>query len=427
MKTVILLITMFTLLMSSPVIAEEHGHAHEEVGHEEAGHAEHKEMDSRNDHEAKSEHKGHDDHKKGGSGGHDDHEEEGGAIKLTPAQIKQAGIETETIKHQPGLQAVNAPGSVTFNAYNLADVTTLVDSVIHARHVRLGDEVKKRQKLVTLTSSELARAEADYLRAEAEHRKSKLELKRLEGLVKEKIVSQARLQQAQSNYQAARANLAASKAALSSYGMNKREIDRLVKATRYGQLTLYAPGSGTIVADDFRIGQHIAAGTRLLQIADESTVWVEVKLSQSQMKGINVGRSAVVSTRDGNKHYKGKVINIHHQLDRTTRTVGVRLEVQNPEDALHPGMFVQAEIEADSGEEALLLPEQAVQRQGGELIVFVEEEPGHFERREVKVGKASMGQVPILEGLKEGEPVVVKGAFVLASELAKSGFEVHNH
>jgi len=165
----------------------------------------------------------------------------------------------------------------------------------------------------------------------------------------------------------------------------------------------------------------------LMQIVDESTVWVEVKLSQSQMGGITTGRSAVVSTKDNTKHYKARVINVHHQLDKTTRTVGVRLEVQNPEDALHPGMFVSAEIEAGSGDESLLLPEGAIQRQGSELIVFVEEEPGHFERREVRTGKTSMGFVPIIEGVKEGESIVVKGAFVLASELAKSGFEAHNH
>ncbi len=399
----IFITSIFTLalLMGASAIAEEHGHAHEQAGHNGKKSGEHK--------------------------GHGGHGEEGGIIKLTPAQIKQAGIETEIIKRLPQLKSVTAPGSVAFNGYRLADVTALVDGVVHARHVRLGDEVQKGQRLVTLTSSELAQAEADYLRAEAEHRKNRLDLKRLEGLVKEKIVSQARLQQAQSSYQAAHANLAASKAALSSYGMSKKEMAKLMKATHYGQLTLHAPSAGTIVSDDFHIGQHIGAGSRLLQVVDESTVWVEVKLSQSQMAGISVERSAVVTTKGGKSHYQAKVINIHHQLDQITRTGGVRLEVKNPEDALHPGMFVNAEIEAGNGEEALLLPEQAIQRQGSELIVFVEEEPGHFERREVEVGKTGMGLVSILEGVAEGEPVVVKGAFILASELAKSGFEVHNH
>ncbi|MDT8376305.1 MAG: efflux RND transporter periplasmic adaptor subunit [Mariprofundaceae bacterium] len=381
--------------MSSSVLAEdEHSHNHEEAGYAEKA---------------------------------PDAHAEGGVVRLTPAQIKQAGVEAEVIKHRPGLQALHAPGTVAFNAYKLADITSLIDSAIHARHVHLGDKVKKGEKLVTLTSSALAQAEADYLRAEAEHRKSKLDLERLEGLVKEKIISQSRFQQASSVHQAAHANLAASRASLASYGLSNERIDTLLNIKQYGQLTLHAPGSGTVIADDFRIGQHIAAGTRLMLIADESTVWVEVKLPQSQMAGIETGRSAVVSIKGKEKRYPATVINIHHQLDEATRTAGVRLEVQNPEDALHPGMFVSAEIATGAGEESLLLPEGAVQRQGSELIVFVEEEPGHFERREVRIGKSSMGFVPVLEGLKEGESVVVKGAFVLASELAKSGFEVHNH
>jgi len=394
MKTITISIFTLTLLMSLPVFAEEDDHNHEEAGHAEKA---------------------------------PDAHEEGGVIKLTPVQIKQAGIETEVMKHQPGLQAINAPGTVAFDAYKLADITSLIDGAIHVRHARLGDDVKKGQKLVTLTSSALAQAEADYLRAEAEHRKSKLDLERLEGLVKEKIISQSRFQQASSVHQAAHANLAASKASLASYGLSKKRIDNLINTKQYGQLTLHAPNSGTVMADDFRIGQHIAAGTRLMLIADESTVWVEVKLPQSQIAGIEIGRSAVVFIKGKEKQYPAKVINIHHQLDATTRTVGVRLEVENPEDALHPGMFVSAEIETGGGEAALLLPGQAIQRQGSELIVFVEEEPGHFERREIRTGKPSLGLVPILEGVKEGESVVVKGAFVLASELAKSGFELHNH
>lgn len=414
MKTLIALISTLILFTGTPAFAEDHGHdeeAHAHKTHNEAGHDDHKE----------------DGHKHEKSGAHEGHEGEGGAIKLSPAQVKQAGIETDIIRLQSKSKVVSAPGNVAFNGYKLADVTTLVDSVIHARHVRLGDEVKKGQRLATLTSSELAKSQADYLRSEADHRKAKLDLERIEGLAKEKIVSQARLLQATSIHQSAHANLAAARATLASYGLSSSKIDMLMNEKRHGRLIIYAPVSGTVVADDFRIGQHIAAGTRLLQIADESTVWVEVKLPQSQAGGIYAGRIAVVTSKDHKGTYKAKVINIHHQLDKATRTVGVRLEVRNSGDALHPGMFVDAEIKAGNGEEALLMPKAAIQRQGSELIVFVEEEPGHFERREVRVGKSSMGVVPVLEGLKEGESVVIKGAFALASESAKSGFEVHNH
>ena len=358
---------------------------------------------------------------------HGGHEDEAASIKLDLNQIKQAGIQTVVVEHQVEKRVVTAPASVSFNGYHVADITALVDGVVDARHVRLGDQVKKGKRLVTLSSSALAQSQADFLRAEAAFRAAKLDLQRLEALVKEKIVSQSRFQQAQSSFLAAKANLAAAKASLSSYGMRNSDMDTLVNHETYGKLVLRAPSAGTVTADDFRLGQHIAAGSRLMQIVDESTVWVEVKLPQSQVSGVRIGGAARVTGKNS-PAYPAKVIGIYHQLDQATRTAGVRLLVQNPDDALHPGMFVSAEIEIGQGErEVLLLPEQAVQRQGNERIVFVEEEPGHFERREVTVGKASMGMLPILQGVAEGERVVVKGAFVLASELAKSGFAVHNH
>lgn len=352
---------------------------------------------------------------------------EGGAIKLTPAQMTQAGIQIETVGLKPVPQTIRAPGTVAFNNYRLADVTSLVDGAVHARHVRLGDKVIKGQKLVTLTSTALAQSEADFLRAEAEHRKSKQEWTRLKELAGQKIISQARLQQAASIHQSTHAALLAARASLASYGLRDEDIDGLIKGLDYGKLVLRSPDTGTVVSDDFRTGQHIAAGDLLLRIADESTVWIETRVSESEAFRIRLGQSASIALNNSAGSFEGKVVALHHQIDPTTRTAGVRLEIQNPDDALDPGMFVDAQIQTGAGEEALLLPEQAVQRQGSELIIFVEEEAGLFERREVQIGKANMGMVPLLEGVKPGERVVIKGAFALISELAKAGFEVHNH
>jgi len=404
MKIINILVTTALLLLSPALIAAEQGHDHEQSAHDTKSDAEH-----------------------GAHEGHGGHKEEGGIIKLSPAQIKQGGIITETLKVQPELQTINAPGTVAFNAYSLADITTLVDGVVHARYVRLGDQVKKGQKLASLNSTGLAQAEANYLKAQAEHHRSKQEITRLKDLAAQKIISQARLQQAASTYQIMQANLAAAKATLFSYGLNKRDILGLRTQKEYGLLTLRSPNVGTVVADNFRIGQHFSAGSHLMQVVDESHVWVEVKIPEALLSDIKIGQLAVVTLKGKQKIYQGTVINIHHQLDAVTRTAGVRLDIQNDHDVLHPGMFVNAEIATSIGKKSLLITEQAIQRQGSELIVFVEEEPGHFERREVEINKANMGLVTILKGVKEGEMVVVQGSFVLASELAKAGFEVHNH
>ncbi len=358
---------------------------------------------------------------------HSHEHEQGGTIELNAEQIRQAGIVTEKVTMRPLMHTIRAPGTVTFDAYALADITTQVDAVVHARHVRLGEKVVKGQKLVTLNSTALAQAEASYLKARAEHNRSRQELGRLKKLAAQKIVSQARLQQAESTYQAMHANLAAARAALYAYGLDKQDIANLLRQDVYGRLTLRSPHAGTVVEDNFRLGQHVAAGSRLMQVANESHVWVEVNIPENQLTDIRIGGPASVMLKDGDAVYQGRVINIHHQLDAATRTAGVRLEIGNADDALHPGMFVQAEIATGTSGQQLLVPEQAVQRQGRELIVFVEEEPGHFERREVVTSKPVMGLVPLLKGVQAGERIVVKGAFVLVSELAKSGFEAHHH
>jgi len=351
-----------------------------------------------------------------------DHQEQAGEVHLTAEQIKQIGLKVETLKLQSDTELVHAPGTVAFNAYRLADITSLVDGVIHARYVRLGDRVKQGKKLVTLTSTALAQAEAGFLRTEAEHRKSKQDWIRLKGLEEQKIVSQARLQQAESIHQSNHAALAAARATLASYGLRSRDIDALIKQSDYGQLTLRASRSGTIVADNFRLGQHIAAGTLLIQIADNRTLWVEARVPAKQLSIIRVEQTATIIPKDGHHRYTGRVVNIHPQLDVATRTAGVRLEVKNANVTLHPGMFVDAEIHAGTGIKALLLPREAIQREGGKLIVFLEKGSGHYKRREVRVGAASMGRVPVLEGLKGGDRVVTMGAFSVASELAKAGF-----
>ena len=348
-------------------------------------------------------------------------------VRLTPAQITQAGITTATMTRQSRPQTITAPGVVAFNAYALADITTLVDSVVYQRHVHLGDHVNKGQQLVTLNSTALAQAEAAYLQARAEHVRSKQELTRLKSLARQKIISQARLQQADSNAQTAFARLAAAKASLYSYGLSSGDITALLrqgrlKPKRYGLLNLRAPHAGTVVADDFRIGQHLAAGSRLMQVVDESYVWVEVKIPESQFTEIRRGQAAMVTLKRGGREYAGRVINIHHQLDPATRTAGVRLQIKNSGDVLHPGMFVQAKISIRPAGDGLYLPRRAVQRQEGKSIVFIRNQGGEFVRRVVHVGQASDGFVPVLDGVKAGETVVVGGSFSLISELMKSSF-----
>ena len=382
---------------------EKEGHGHEDDGHEEKGH----------DHEEE----GHDDHGGGHDEGGDDghgHGEAASDAELSDAQRRMAGIETMTVKRQSLGDAITAPGEAILNAYRTTKVTPRTPAQVMKRHARLGDHVKKGQPLVTLSSVEMAEAQGVLMEAN-------VELSRVEKLGS-KVVSEKRFVTAQIAYQQAYAKV-------NAYGMTKKQIKSLIKtgdATRaIGEFQLLSFQDGTVISDDFVVGELIEPGNVLMEISDEAVLWVEARLTPEDAARIALGSSARVQV--GKRWLSGKVTQARHTLDETTRTLAVHIEVANRDDELHPGQFVTAVIESKEKLQGLIVPLAAVLRSpDGDWQVFVESAPGRFEPKEVEVLR-TVGDQMLIDGLAEGTTIVSKGAFFVQSEIAKSGFSVHNH
>jgi cobalt-zinc-cadmium efflux system membrane fusion protein len=121
------------------------------------------------------------------------------------------------------------------------------------------------------------------------------------------------------------------------------------------------------------------------------------------------------------------VTQVHHALDEDTRTLGVRIEVPNPDDRLHPGLFVDVRIAGSDTAPALTVPSEAVLRSpDGDWMVFVEHQAGEYKPVEVEVLRTVAGRA-VIDGVEPGTRVVTQGTFFLQSELAKAGFNTHNH
>jgi len=345
----------------------------------------------------------------------DEHSEEDNRVHLNPEQQKIAGIVVEILSAKAVPIEIEAPGEVRLNAYASSQVTPRIEAQIVKRHARLGDTVTRGQKLVTLSSASMAEAQGAALIASKEWQ-------RVSGLGK-KIVSDQRYLEARITYQQ-------SKARLLAYGMTAQQTERLLKQTDItsadGSFSLLSPQAGTVIRDDFIVGKMVEPGALLFEITDESFLWVEAKVNPIDISRLSPGATARVLI--GKRWIEGKVIQIHHALDETTRTLGVRLEIPNPDDKLHPGQFVTARIQtSEQGESVLTLPIDAVLRSpDGDWQVFVEEEPGEFEPKEVTIVRQLPG-LAVIEGLEPGTRFVTQGSFFVQSELAKSGFEVHNH
>jgi len=342
------------------------------------------------------------------------HEEQEAVAELGDAQISMAGIEIIQVKPTAVTDLVIAPGEVKLNAYRTTRVTPRVVAQIIERKAKLGEHVRKGQPLVTLSSVEMAQAQGALLVADREWRRVRK--------LGRQVVSERRYIEAQVARQQARGKVLA-------YGMTKAQTNDLLKqgkaSSATGSFELLSPQDGTVISDDFIVGELAEPGRLLFAITDESVLWVEARLTPEQAGLVEVGLTVTIKTR--NLDLPGKVIQAKHALDESTRRLSIRIEVDNPDDRLHPGLFVTAEIQSKQRGLAITVPVSAVLRSpDGDWQVFVEEKPGRYEPKEVEI-KRTVGDRMVVEGLTEGERIVSKGAFFIQSEIAKSGFEVHNH
>ncbi len=418
MKKLLFLSTVAALSLSynaynTALAGDGHGHgekAKAKVEASESGHDDH-------GNEAKEGHG----HSEGSGDGHGhgagEHEEEGSAeVDLSPENMKMAGIIVEALELQNLDTEVKAPGEVTLNSYLSSKVTPRIEAQVVERHAKLGDIVEKGQPLVTLSAVEMAQAIGDLMVAHKEWKRVKQ--------LGSSAVSAKRYSEAKIADEQARARVMA-------YGMTEEQVKNLHEkgsGGNPGTFQLVAPQGGTIVSDNFIEGELIEPGRVLFNIVNEDVLWVESKLSPELAKEVKEGAVARVHV-PGNGWVKGKVVQKHHLLDRETRTIGIRIEVNNEDDRLHPGMYVDTRIQSGKGEKYLAVPTAAVLRSSdGDWVIFVESEDkaGEFKPLEIETIR-TVDDYTIIKGVEEGTKVVTEGAFFVQSEIAKSGFSVHNH
>jgi RND family efflux transporter MFP subunit len=356
----------------------------------------------------------HEQHEESKEGGHDDeHEDEHGeekssGISLSKQQQELVNIEVEALKARNLEYNIYAPGEIQANGYTSYLVSPRVDSVVMKRHKALGDHVKKGEKLVTLFSESVAEAKTSMIVTGAEWKRVK-QLGR-------KAVGANRFVKAQNDYELTKARLLA-------YGLSQQAIED--STIPLGEYTLIANTNGAILTDEFQQGQRVEAGHALMLLSDESQLWVVARIQASVQLDLPIGTMAQVKV--GNRFYPAKVSQEAHIIDETTRTRVIRLLIDNPDDRLHPGEFADVYFSMSTKSAVLVVPENALMRSAdGDWVVFVESENNQFAAVEVELGRV-LGDSREIFGLEQGTKIVVKGAFFVFSEIAKGGFDPHNH
>jgi len=324
---------------------------------------------------------------------------DGLAVVTLPARKRMLlGARTVTAAVAPFDKTVRAVGQVAIDERRMQHVHTKIQGWIEHLHAgTVGKTVQHGDPLLTIYSPELLANQREYLVA---------------------LDQRARVAAATPDVSAEADKLVeAAVRRLLLQDMTTAQIERLA-ATREAQkiVTLYSPVSGTITARNVSHGERIESATSLLDIADLERVWVLADVYESELAFIHEGQEAVVALSYlSGRTYKGRVSLVSPLVDPTTRTVKVRIELDNGDLALRPGMFANVELHADLGAR-LAVPKDAVLRSGSRNVVFVSPSEGTFEPREVELGLELPDRWEVTKGLAAGERVLAAANFFLDAE-----------
>lgn len=321
-----------------------------------------------------------------------------GAVVISPDKVQKLGVRTEAATVRELDRVVRAAGRIEIDERRVHAVAPKFEGWVEKLHVNVtGQAVSRGQPLFEVYSPELVSAQREYAIA-------------AQGV--------ASLRDASPEAQASMRQLAESSLVrLRNWDIPEAQIQALAKSGEARRtLTLRAPVSGIVLEKKALSGMRFMPGESLYQIADLSSVWVVADVFEQDIARVTVGAPATITLGAfPGETFSGKVSHVYPTLDPQTRTVPVRVELANPGLRLKPAMYAQMELAA-GGKKALAVPLSAVIDSGTREIVLVQVGEGRFAPREVKLGARGDTYVEVLDGVREGEPVVVAANFLIDAE-----------
>jgi membrane fusion protein, heavy metal efflux system len=346
-------------------------------------------------------------------------------VKLSPASIKEIGLQTETVSHKPFTRYNIIPARVLANQDNEAIVGSLVQGRVCKVFVKAGDNVKAGQELMLVEGLEIGEIKAGFLSARANLEYQKANYERQKKLLEENVGAHKNLLETQNEYEKARAEYNAEKNRINAIGLTDSEVIDGKSSTSdehgSGTLPVKSPINGIVVERNVVIGQLIEATTTAFKIINLSSVWVDGQIYEKDA-GTVTNKTAVdfIASSYPGEPFKGKVTYIGPVIDEKTRTITIRAEFGNASGKLKPQMFGELKLPGGSNAAALCVPAEALVKIDNGDFIFIQKADTAFEKRRVTACSAQNEMVEITKGLSDGETVVVKGAFYVKSELLKA-------
>lgn len=324
----------------------------------------------------------------------DDEPDDAGVVKVSPARVQTLGVRTAAAEMRALDAAVRAVGRVEIDERRIHDVSPRFEGWIEKLHVNAtGDPVRRGQPLFTVYSPELVSAQKELAIAES----LRLETPGADLAARD----------------GARRLADAARARLKNWSVAPG-IDIGASPER---VLFRAPANGIVLDKRAVEGMRFAPGMAIYRIADLSSIWVIADIHEQDIARVQTGQSASV-TIDAfpGRQFEATVSYMYPTLNVATRTTPVRLELANPDGLLRPGMFAHVELATAGAAPRLTVPNSAIITGADRQIVLVAEGEGRFRPQAVELGLRGREHVEILDGVAEGDRVVVSANFLIDAE-----------
>ena len=361
-----------------------------------------------------------------------------GEVALSPEQQSAAMIEVRPAVRMDQADLLRVKGKVALADDRTWRVGVRTNGMVVFVYAGLGDYVHKGQILARYHADEVRDSRAQYRAALSELERAKaaaaqaqrnndrarklLELKA--GSIQQVELTQQDLISAQAAVRKAEIEV--------DRGRDLLEDDLRVPANpppnrkdeTEDDVPIFAPGDGYIIEKNVSPGKTVDESSVTFVIGDLAKVWMLASVRQQDLFKLHLGQSASITLAgiDGTV-YRGKIVNLGQEFNPETRMIEVRIELNNPNGRLRPEMLADAQIPVGAGKRTIFVPSDAVQQVNGQDVVFIRTAGDRFVIRPVHVGETAGGQTPVSEGIQAGEMVVVRGSFILKSQLLKATLE----
>lgn len=325
------------------------------------------------------------------------------------AELKQK-IEIQEVKNRVVSESINLTGNVAYNADNVVQFNSLVEGVITNTYFSLGDYVKKGQVLAEIRSTELNTMQAESKSLESQLLVAQRELQSTQSMFDDGIASQRDMIQAQSEVDVIKSSLEGIKANLDLFSAsNEKSVFRIK-----------APTEGYIVAKNISSGMQISeTGEALFTISNLKKVWVMVNIYTTNLRSIKEGMPVdIVIPSYPDEVFKGKITSLSNVFDAEEHVLKARVEMDNPELKLKPGML--ADISIDNNEQAkemASLPTEAVIFDNNKNYILVYKSDCDIEVREIAPTVKTNNWLYFEDNVTVGEKIITKNHLLIHENL----------